>query len=110
MKKTRNSFFTEANMNYANFQSNPNMMPQNMVPQNIMPQPNIPYQASTNFNSFYSGPGVNNGFSEPTNMENRLAKMERQINRLEHRVNKLENLNTTYIDQDIDTSGNMYML
>lgn len=102
MRKNRNSFFTEANMNYSNFQ-NPGMMP----------QPNVPYQASTNYNSFYSGPGVNNnalGYNDPSNIENRLAKIERQINRLDHRISKLENLNTTFIDNDIDSSGNMYML
>lgn len=99
MRKNRNSFFSEANMNYANFQ-NPGVMPQG-----------VPYQASTNYNSFYSGPGMNAmPYNDPTNIENRLAKIERQINRLEHRVNKLENVNTTFIDNDIDTSGNMYML
>lgn len=105
MKKTRNSFFTEANMNYANFQ-NPGMMPQ---------AANIPYQASTNYNSFYSGPGgMNNTPMTPvmdqSSIENRLAKIERQINRLDHRISKLENLNVSFLDNDIDTSGNMYMI
>jgi len=102
MKKTRNSFFTEANMNYANFQ-NPGMMPQ---------APNVPYQASTNYNSFYSGPAgaMNAPMMDQSNIENRLAKIERQINRLDHRISKLENLNVTYLDNDIDTSGNMYMI
>lgn len=100
MRKNRNSFFAESNMNY----SMPN--PGGMIPQNI------PYQAGANYSSFYSGPGMNNNpmYAEPSNIENRLAKMERQINRLEHRISKLENLNTTYIDNDIDSSGNMYML
>ncbi len=99
MKKTRNSFFTEANMNYANFQ-NPGMM-----------APNVPYQASTNYNSFYSGPGMNNvPYGDQSDIENRLAKMERQINRLEHRVSKLENSSISYVENDIDSSGNMYML
>lgn len=100
MRKNRNSFFTESNMNYANLQ-NPGMIP---------PQ-NIPYQASTNFNSFYTGPGANMPNYDPSsNIENRLAKIERQINRLEHRINKLESVNTTFIENDIDSSGNMYML
>ena len=99
MKKTRNSFFTEANMSYSGF--NPNMGNMNM-----------PYQAQSSYNSFYAGP--NNipypQYNQGDNIENRMAKMERQINRLEHRVSKLETSNTTYITEDIDTSGNMYML
>lgn len=101
MRKNRNSFFTESNMNY--------QMPYNG---GMMP-PNMPYQASTNYNSFYSGPGMNNmgGYSDSSGIENRIAKIERQINRLDHRLSKLENVNsTTYIDNDFDTSGNMYML
>lgn len=99
MRKNRNSFFTESNMNY--------QMPYNggMVP------PNMPYQAGTNYNSFYSGPGMNTNNAYPEGIENRLAKIERQINRLDHRLNKLESVSTqTYIDNDFDTSGNMYML
>ena len=103
MKKTRNSFFTEAGMSYSGY--NPNMMPTNM-----------PYQAQTSYNSFYSGPNNIQGgmpypqYPDATNIENRLAKIERQINRLEHRIGKLESTNTTYITEDIDSSGNMYML
>ena len=98
MRKNRNSFFTEANMNYTNFQ-NPGVMPQN-----------IPYQAqvSGNFN-YYQNQGMPY-IDNTDNIENRLAKMERQINRLEHRVSKLENINTTFLDGDIDTTNNMYML
>ena len=77
MRKNRNSFFTESNMNYSNFQA---------------PNIGMPY--------------VDNSDS----IENRLAKIERQINRLNARVNKLESLNTTFLDDNIDTSGNMYML
>lgn len=97
MRKNRNSFFTEANMNYSNYQ---NAMP--------MPQ-NIPYQTSTNYNSYYSGPGAM-AYNDNSNIENRLAKIERQINRLNARIAKLENLNTTFLDNDVDTNGNMYML
>lgn len=109
MKKTRNSFFTEANMSYSGYNPNiPNMMPNG-----------IPYQqAQTSYNSFYAGPTNMPGnvqYPQYTgtgndNIENRLAKIERQINRLEHRINKLESGNTTFITEDIDTSGNMYML
>ncbi len=103
MKKNRNSFFSEANMSYSGY--NPNM---NMVPNNM------PYQAGSSYNSFYSGPNMMNApmnqYSGTDNIESRLAKIERQINRLEHRVNKLESTNTTYITEDIDSSGNMYML
>ena len=108
MKKNRNSFFSEANMSYYGY--NPNM---NMVPNNM------PYQAQSSYNSYFSGPNMMNApmnqnpmnqYSGTDNIESRLAKIERQINRLEHRVNKLESTNTTYITEDIDSSGNMYML
>lgn len=106
MKKNRNSFFTEANMSYSGYNPNvPNMMPGGM-----------PYQAQSSYNSFYAGPNNFQGnipypqYSGADNIENRLAKIERQINRLEHRINKLESTNTTYITEEIDTSGNMYML
>ena len=107
MKKTRNSLFTEANMSYSGYNPNvPNMMPNNM-----------PYQAQTSYNSFYSGPNnmptnipYPQTYPQSDNIENRLAKIERQINRLEHRISKLESINTTYITEEIDTSGNMYML
>lgn len=95
MRKNRNSFFTEANMNYANFQT------QNM--------PGVPMQASTNYNSYYQGPGMPY-IDNSDSIENRLAKLERQINRLNARVNKLESLNTTFVDDNFDSSGNMYML
>ena len=99
MRKNRNSFFTESNMNYSNFQA-----------QGVIPQA-MPY-ANTNYNSYYQAsnvpgmPYVDNTDS----IENRLAKIERQINRLNARVNKLESLNTTFLDDNIDTTGNMYML
>ncbi|MEF2662703.1 MAG: hypothetical protein U0M92_00065 [Bacilli bacterium] len=98
MRKNRNSFFTESNMNYSNFQA------QGAIPQ-AMPYANAnynPYQAQPNIGMPY----VDNSDS----IENRLAKIERQINRLNARINKLENLNTTFLDDNIDTSGNMYML
>ena len=98
MRKNRNSFFTEANMNYSNFQA------QGAIPQ-AMPYANAnynPYQAQPNIGMPY----VDNSDS----IENRLAKIERQINRLNARINKLESLNTTFLDDNIDTSGNMYML
>lgn len=106
MKKTRNSFFTEANMSYSGY------APTNM---NIMPN-NIPYQAQSSYNSFYAGqPNMNmmpnyNQYNQPDDIENRLAKIERQISRLEHRINKLESVNTTFVTEDIDSSNNMYML
>ncbi len=108
MKKNRNSFFTEANMSYSGY--NPNM---NMVPNNM------PYQAGSSYNSYFSGPNMMNApmnqnpmnqYNDTNNIDSRLAKIERQINRLEHRVSKLESTNTTYITEEIDSSGNMYML
>lgn len=104
MKKNRNSFFTEANMSYSGYNPNANMMPQ------------APYQAQSSYNSFYAGPNMPQTpmqypqYTGSDNIENRLAKIERQINRLEHRISKLESTNTTYITEEIDTSGNMYML
>lgn len=89
MRKNRNSFFTEANMNY-----------------NI-PNPNgMPYQMGANYNAYMQGPGQ---YVDSNSVENRLAKLERQVNRLTSRVSKLENVNTTYLD-DTDSTGNMYML
>ena len=49
-------------------------------------------------------------YNDTNTIDSRLAKIERQINRLEHRVSKLESTNTTYITEEIDSSGNMYML
>lgn len=84
MRKTRNSFFSESS--YQN----------SFIPQ-------MPMQASTNYNSFYSGPNMQD------NITDRLSKIERNINRLDHRVTKLEQNSTNYIDTEIDTN-NMYML
>ncbi len=97
MRKSRNSFFTESNMNYSNFQA----------------QGAMPYGNSANYNSFYQGQMPNIGMPYVDNsdsIENRIAKIERQINRINARINKLESLNTTFLDDTIDTSNNMYML
>ncbi|MBD8923335.1 hypothetical protein EGR52_07970 [bacterium] len=97
MRKNRNTFFTESNMNYTNFQNH-----------EVMPNPNIPFQPQINYNPYQ---GQNPYIDTSNNIENRLAKMERQINRLERRINKLESVNTTFLDNDIDTTtNNMYML
>ena len=98
MRKNRNSFFTESNMNYSNFQA------QGAIPQAM------PY-ANANYNPYQAQPNVGMPYVDNSDsIENRLAKIERQINRLNARVNKLESLNTAFIDDNIDTSGNMYML
>lgn len=98
MRKNRNSFFTESNMNYSNFQA------QGAIPQAM------PY-ANANYNPYQAQPNVGMPYVDNSDsIENRLAKIERQINRLNARINKLESLNTTFIDDNIDTSGNMYML
>lgn len=98
MRKNRNSFFTESNMNYSNFQA------QGAIPQAM------PY-ANANYNPYQAQPNVGMPYVDNSDsIENRLAKIERQINRLNVRVNKLESLNTTFIDDNIDTSGNMYMI
>lgn len=98
MRKNRNSFFTESNMNYSNFQA------QGAIPQAM------PY-ANTNYNPYQAQPNIGMPYVDNSDsIENRLAKIERQINRLNARINKLESLNTTFLDDNIDTSGNMYML
>ncbi len=98
MKKNRNSFFSEANMSYANYNQNMSM------------PANAPFQGQ-NYNYPYPGMMPNNmGMSNDSELESRLAKIERQINRLEHRLNKLEATNT-YINEDYEsTTNNMYML
>ncbi len=98
MRKNRNSFFTESNMNYSNFQA------QGAIPQTM------PY-ANANYNPYQAQPNIGMPYVDNSDsIENRLAKIERQINRLNARINKLESLNTTFLDDNIDTSGNMYML
>ena len=98
MRKNRNSFFTESNMNYSNFQA------QGAIPQAM------PY-ANANYNPYQAQPNVGMPYIDNSDsIENRLAKIERQINRLNARVNKLESLNTTFVDDNIDVSSNMYML
>lgn len=116
MKKDRNSFFSEYNMNAYN--SGP-MMP-NMYPNQVASQ-----------SSFYSGPaydpnmmnmyntnanmntGVNNN-TYTTDIESRISKLERQINRLETRLTKLENeISTFHTATDLNENTyntNMYMV
>lgn len=92
MKKNRNAFFNESNMNYQGY--NP------MVA-------NAPYQ---NANNPYAGQmpmPINNPYSE---WEERLAKIERQISRIEHRLSQLENASTKSTDDFESTTNNMYML
>lgn len=83
MRKNRNNFFNEPNLNYPN---NMNVMPPypNQMPMN----PNMDY----------------NDLSE------RLAKVERQVNRLEHRLTKIENNSTLSTDDYESSNNNMYML
>ncbi len=99
MKKTRNSFFSEGNMNYQGFNPNMNM-------------PGVgPYQAQTAYNSFYSGPNPNMvQYNNTNDLESRLAKIERQLNRLDHRISKLETMSNTLIDDYDTNTTNMYML
>ena len=96
MKKNRNAFFSESNMYAQNYDPNMNM-------------PQMPYQASTAYNSFYAGPNPNMASGQTNDLESRLAKMERQINRLDHRITKLEQNSTLIEDYDTNTT-NMYML
>lgn len=100
MKKDRNTFFQEAQMSNYNYFPNPNM--------NLM-SANMPTQASQSSQAFYAGPGSPIMPNIQEDIESRLAKLERQVNRLETRINKLESL-TSYSNDDIDVSTNMYMV
>jgi len=113
MKKDRNSFFSEYNMNAYN--TNP-MMP--MYPNQVASQ-----------SSFYSGPAydpnimnmnaVNNNMNNnmnnnyTTDIDSRISKLERQINRLETRLTKLENELSSFntaTDLNDTYNTNMYMV
>lgn len=88
MKKTRNSFFAENNMNYQGFG----------------PFGNNGYQFNSNINSNF------NGSNPILEINERLSKIERQINRLEHRINNIEQ-NKVKSTDDVDiNSNNMYMI
>ncbi len=109
MKKDRNSFFSEYNMNAYNTMPNQPMMPMNMVPNQVSSQ-----------SSFYSGPAYDTGMMQNPNqsnytqdIESRISKIERQINRIETRLNKLESEynNNTIVQSDTDIyKNNMYMV
>lgn len=114
MLKSRNSFFSESNMNSINY-VNPN--PGNM---NYM-IPNVQTQSASN--SFYQGPAMNQPYttypayqnypvqmdsvSSVNDYDNRLAKLERSINRLDARITKLENKAQMTTD---DITNNLYMV
>ena len=108
MLKSRNSFFSESNMNSINYM-NPNPTGMNYM------TPNIQSQSASN--SFYQGPVpmdysyqnqniYNNG--SVNDYDNRLAKLERSINRLDARITKLEN-KAQITTEDI-TNNNLYMV
>ncbi len=113
MLKSRNSFFSESNMNSINY-VNPN--PGNV---NYM-MPNVQTQSASN--SFYQGPAINQPFptyptyqnypnskdnSSMNDYDNRLAKLERSINRLDARITKLENKAQMTTDE---ITNNLYMV
>ena len=97
MKKNRNAFFAENNMNFQGY--NP------MVA-------NAPYQNVSANSSFYSGQmpmqmPMNIDFNE---ISERLAKVERQISRLDHRISTLESNTTKSTDDFESTTNNMYII
>ncbi|MBQ6840715.1 MAG: hypothetical protein IJO63_01180 [Bacilli bacterium] len=96
MRKNRNSFFAENNMNYQGY--NP------MVA-------NAPYQNVSANSSFYSGqmPMMPMGL-DSNEVSERLAKLERQISRLEHRISALEGNLTKTTDDFESTTNNMYII
>ena len=96
MKKNRNSFFTETN-----------------IQSGMMPYPNqqpMPYQQANSY--LYQGPTNPYNYNTQNNdLESRLAKIERQINRLEHRISALEkNTNILSTEDYESTNTNMYMV
>ena len=102
MKRNRNSFFTETNVQTGmspNMGMNPNMG-----------MPNMPFQSANSY--FYQGPtNPYNYNTQDNDLESRLAKIERQINRMDHRISKLEsNLNIYTTDDYESNTTNMYMV
>jgi len=95
MRKNRNAFFAENNMNFQNY--NPMTA-------------NAPYQTANAASSFYAGPMPMPGSIDLNDFSERLAKIERQINRLEHRINKLESNLIKSTDDYDSTTNNMYMI
>ena len=111
MKKSRNAFFSEAQMSTQSY------YPQ---PQPMMMNQQAPYQASQSSQSFYAGPGIPNNYNQNTNygydysttndIETRLSKIERQLNRIDARLNKLEST-TYYTTDNIENSNSsLYMV
>lgn len=97
MRKNRNAFFAENNMNFQGY--NP------MVA-------NAPYQNVSANSSFYSGQmpmqgPVNYDYNE---ISERLAKIERQISRLDHRISNLESNTMKSTDDFESTTNNMYII
>ena len=92
MKRNRNSFFTESNM------------------QSGMMMPNM--HANNSF--YHEAIGPTNPYNyntQPNELESRLAKIERQINRMDYRISKLENQNNIISTDEYDMNNtNMYMV
>ena len=95
MRKNRNSFFAENNMNYQGF--NPMAA-------------NVPYQNVSANSSFYSGQMPMPIGIDTNDYNERLAKIERQLNRLEHRIANLEGKTTKTTDDFESTNNNMYII
>ena len=96
MKKNRNSFFTETNIQSG-------MMP-------YLNQQPMQYQQANSY--LYQGPTNPYNYNTQNNdLESRLAKIERQINRLEHRISALENNTNILSSEDYESiNTNMYMV
>ena len=99
MRKNRNAFFAENNMNFQGY--NP------MVA-------NAPYQNVSANSSFYSNQGPMPMqmpiASDYNDLSERLAKVERQISRLEHRLSAIEANSTKSTDDFESTTNNMYII
>ena len=97
MKKNRNAFFAESNMNFQGY--NPMAA-------------NAPYQNINANSSFYAGapqmPMIPN--MDISELSERLAKIERQISRLDHRISNLESSTTKSTDDFESTTNNMYII
>ena len=96
MRKERNNFFQESNINSGySFYGQPPMMPGSQM------------EASS---SFYMNQGMNQNISPFTDFDSRLSRLERQVNKLESRISKIESIPKNNTTDDIDQINNMYMI
>lgn len=113
MKKDRNTFFENSNMNMAFNGGMPGMMQMPMVgPMNAQASASQSFYGSTNtpmMMPMTNGQAYND--SSISELESRMSKLERNMNRLENRISKLEGSTYYSTDTNYDSSTtNMYMV